>query len=63
VPAPDAYDRGMMVRHPDYGMGKIVEISGHGSRRTATVQFFNSSRPAKFVLAHSKLEVVGGVDS
>jgi DNA helicase-2/ATP-dependent DNA helicase PcrA len=56
---PDAYQCGMMIRHPMYGIGKIVALSGQGTRRTATVQFFNASRPAKFVLAHSRLEVLG----
>jgi hypothetical protein len=34
---PDAFREGMLVRHPEYGLGKIVALSGIGPRRTATV--------------------------
>ena len=57
--SPETFQSGMIIRHPSHGMGKIVSISGTGARRTATIQFFNATRPAKFILTHTKLEVVG----
>jgi DNA helicase-2/ATP-dependent DNA helicase PcrA len=55
---PEIYQVGMVVKHPSHGLGKITAISGHGLRRTATVQFFNATRPAKFMLMHCQLERV-----
>jgi DNA helicase-2/ATP-dependent DNA helicase PcrA len=55
---PDLYCQGMIINHPEYGLGKIVALSGTGARRRATVQFFNSSEIGKFVLAHSNLQPV-----
>ncbi len=45
----------MVVRHPEYGLGKIVALSGSRDRRTATVAFASAAGEKKFVLAKSKL--------
>ena len=41
---PSDYVEGMIINHPDRGLGRIVKLSGKGDRRTATVQFFDSPR-------------------
>jgi DNA helicase-2/ATP-dependent DNA helicase PcrA len=57
--SPDAYKQGMIVRHPDYGLGKVVALSGSGVRRTATVNFVSAPDQRKFVIAESPLSPVG----
>ena len=58
---PDAFAQGMVVRHPEYGLGKIVSLSGQGLRRTATVDFASAAGQKRFVLAQSALRpAVGG---
>jgi DNA helicase-2/ATP-dependent DNA helicase PcrA len=52
---PEAFHQGMVVRHPEYGLGKIVALSGSGDRRTATVTFASSAGEKKFMLAKSPL--------
>ncbi len=56
--SPDAFYDGMLVRHPDYGLGKIVAISGSGVKRTATVAFAQGSGEKRFILTHSRLQPV-----
>jgi DNA helicase-2/ATP-dependent DNA helicase PcrA len=53
--SPDMFHQGMVVRHPEYGLGKIVALSGQGGRRSATVAFASAAGQKKFVLAHSAL--------
>ena len=53
--SPDAFAQGMVVRHPEYGLGKIVALSGSGLRRTAVVDFASSAGQKRFVLAKSPL--------
>ena len=52
---PDAFHQGMIVRHPDYGLGKVVALSGSGARRSATVAFASAAGQKKFMLAQSPL--------
>jgi len=54
------FAQGMMVSHPQYGLGKIVALSGPDRARTATVQFFSDPGEKKFRLAQSPLEPVSG---
>ncbi|MBS0207666.1 MAG: UvrD-helicase domain-containing protein [Planctomycetes bacterium] len=54
-PAPDSFVAGMAVKHPEYGLGKIVSVSGQGSQRVATVAFAADARQRKFVLERSTL--------
>ncbi|HEY4310411.1 MAG TPA: UvrD-helicase domain-containing protein [Pirellulales bacterium] len=53
--APDAFFQGMLVRHPEYGLGKVVALSGSGLRRTATVAFIAGAGQKKFVVSQSAL--------
>jgi len=55
---PEEFSIGMLVSHPEHGLGKIVSVSGQGTKRSATIQFFNSLRQRRFVLAHSDLQPV-----
>ncbi len=48
----------MVVRHPEYGLGKIIALSGAGPRRVATVAFASSAGQKKFVLSQSQLRPV-----
>lgn len=57
---PEAFAQGMVVRHPTYGLGKIVALSGARDRRTATVAFASGAGEKKFVLASSKLRPAKG---
>lgn len=52
---PDAFQPSMPVTHPDYGLGKIIELSGSREKRTATVQFIGAAGRKKFRLAQSPL--------
>src|SRR5262249_49165084 len=47
--AAEAFSQGMVVRHPEYGLGKIVALSGSGVRRMATVSFATAGEK-KFIL-------------
>jgi DNA helicase II / ATP-dependent DNA helicase PcrA len=57
--SPELFHQGMVVLHPEYGLGKIVALSGSGLRRTATVSFAAMGEK-KFVLAQSALRPVKG---
>lgn len=52
---PNAFAQGMRVKHPEYGLGKVVALSGAGNSRTATVNFVTAGEK-KFVLARSVLQ-------
>jgi len=54
----DVFAQGMIVSHPERGTGKIIALSGEGTKRAATVQFFHEQRPCKFMLAFSDLRPV-----
>ena len=53
--SPDAFQQGMLVRHPEYGLGKILALSGAGAKRSATVAFASNAGQKKFQLVHSPL--------
>ena len=48
----------MIVRHPEYGLGKIVALSGTSRNRRATVDFFASVGQKTFVLSACPLKPV-----
>jgi DNA helicase-2/ATP-dependent DNA helicase PcrA len=52
---PEAFHQGMVVRHPEYGLGKVVALSGSGAKRSATIAFASSAGQKKFMLAQSQL--------
>ena len=56
--SPDVFHHGMLVRHPSYGLGRIVALSGSGSGRKATVDFSSSTGRMKFILEKSPLRPV-----
>ncbi len=56
--SPDEFFQGMLVRHPQYGLGRIVALSGSGLGRKATVDFPTSAGRVKFMLAKSPLRPV-----
>jgi DNA helicase II / ATP-dependent DNA helicase PcrA len=56
----DQFHQGMVVLHAEYGPGKIVALSGSGSRRCATVRFPTISDEKKFVLASGALRPAAG---
>jgi DNA helicase-2/ATP-dependent DNA helicase PcrA len=53
--SPNAFQQGMVVMHPKYGVGKIVSLAGSGPKRTANVQFASEPAPITFRLAYSPL--------
>lgn len=54
---PELFHQDMVVMHPEYGLGRIVALSGSGVKRTATVDF-GAGGQKKFVLLHSPLRPV-----
>jgi DNA helicase-2/ATP-dependent DNA helicase PcrA len=57
---PESFQQGMVVTHPEYGLGKIVALGGVGPKRSATVQFASEAGPRKFRLAFSPLRPAKG---
>ncbi len=57
-PAPEVFRQGMVVRHPEYGVGKIVALSGSGTERTATVQFAPKVGRQRITIHNSPLRPV-----
>lgn len=53
--SPEVFCLDMVVRHPEYGLGKIIALSGEGQRRSATIRFASDAGERKFVLAKSPL--------
>ncbi len=60
--SPDSFQQGMLVQHPDYGLGKIIEVEGKGSKRAAKVAFAATPGEKRFVLVHSRLTPAKGAD-
>jgi len=56
--SPDEFSHGMLVLHPQYGLGRIVALSGSGSQRQATVDFLAGAGRKKFLLHQSPLRPV-----
>ena len=55
---PDLFRQGMVVLHPEYGLGKVVALGGSRGDRTATVDFASAAGRKKLTLAGSKLRPV-----
>jgi DNA helicase-2/ATP-dependent DNA helicase PcrA len=53
-----AFRPGITVRHPEYGLGRIVSIDGAGPNRKGRVMFTLGGERT-FVLAKSPLKPVG----
>jgi DNA helicase-2/ATP-dependent DNA helicase PcrA len=56
--SPESFYHGMVVGHPEHGLGRVVALSGAGPMRRATVQFLCPPLEATFVLAKSPLKPV-----
>lgn len=59
VKLPLGFGLGQMVRHPRYGTGVVVSLSGFGPRRMVTVNFSDPVRTETFVLSKAPLQPVG----
>ena len=57
---PDDFLQGMLVQHPEYGLGKILAASGTGPKRTVTVAFVSGAGQKKFLVIHSPLMLARG---
>ena len=55
---PDVFRQGMVVLHPQYGIGKVVALGGSGSERTATIDFASAAGRQKMTLVGSGLRPV-----
>jgi DNA helicase-2/ATP-dependent DNA helicase PcrA len=55
--SPEEFHQDMLVRHPQYGLGRVIALSGSGSDRKATVEFPSAGRK-RFVLGMSPLRPV-----
>jgi hypothetical protein len=53
--SPNEFTLGMLVKHPEYGLGKIIALSGGQSSRKATVAFAAGAGERTFVLHLSPL--------
>jgi DNA helicase-2/ATP-dependent DNA helicase PcrA len=51
------YREGMLVRHASYGVGRIVEVSGHGAMRKLKIRF-QTAGERSFIADKVTLEVV-----
>jgi DNA helicase-2/ATP-dependent DNA helicase PcrA len=55
---PDLFRQGMVVLHPQFGIGKVVALGGSGGQRTATIDFASVAGRQKMTLAGSGLRPV-----
>jgi len=53
--APDEFTQDMIVRHNQFGLGRIAALSGSGATRTATVDFIAPPERRRFVLSKGEL--------
>jgi DNA helicase-2/ATP-dependent DNA helicase PcrA len=51
------YAEGMLVRHPNYGPGRVVEVSGYGSLKKVKIRF-QTAGERSFIADKVKLEIV-----
>jgi DNA helicase-2/ATP-dependent DNA helicase PcrA len=56
--SPADFCQGMLVRHPEHGLGRIVALSGEGGKRKAAVDFVSPPRRLQFVITRSPLRPV-----
>jgi len=58
---PDApgYAAGMLVKHDNYGLGRITEVSGYGALRKVKIRFATHGEKT-FVADKARLTVVPG---
>jgi DNA helicase-2/ATP-dependent DNA helicase PcrA len=51
------YRPGTLVRHPQFGLGRVLTVNASGSQTRAQVQF-NASGVKTLVLQYARLEIV-----
>jgi DNA helicase-2/ATP-dependent DNA helicase PcrA len=51
------FAQGMLVRHATYGMGRIIEVSGHGAHRRVKIRF-STAGERTFIADKVTLEIV-----
>ncbi|QDT76690.1 ATP-dependent DNA helicase PcrA [Gimesia maris] len=56
---PQGFSVGMRVRHPRYGVGTVMGISGFARKRMVNVLFDDADEPQTFVAAHCPLQPLG----
>ena len=56
---PQGFSVGMRVRHPRYGVGTVMGISGYARKRMVNVLFDDADEPQTFVAAHCPLQPLG----
>ena len=56
---PQGFAVGMRVRHPRYGAGRVVEISGYSRHRVLHVLFDGESEPRTMVADKCPLQPIG----
>jgi DNA helicase-2/ATP-dependent DNA helicase PcrA len=53
------FKRGQLVRHKQFGLGRVAEITPMGSQTRAVVEFNTAGRKT-LILEYARLEAVGG---
>ncbi|GIW97902.1 MAG: DNA helicase [Pirellulaceae bacterium] len=53
---------GIRVYHDEYGSGRVIAVSGHGQRRSVTVDFLADGTHRTFLLAFSPLTIEAAAD-
>lgn len=56
---PQGFSVGMRVRHPRYGVGTVMGISGYARKRMVDVMFDDAEESQTFVAAHCPLQPLG----
>ena len=56
---PTGFGVGMQVRHPRYGIGTVISVSGFSRMRTVTVEFTADNRRESFIAAKCPLQPIG----
>jgi DNA helicase-2/ATP-dependent DNA helicase PcrA len=54
---PNGYAEGTLVRHAQYGIGRILEVSGYGSMRKVKIRF-KAAGDRSFIADKVTLEIV-----
>jgi hypothetical protein len=53
----ELFEAGSIVRHPEYGIGQVESVDGHGIRRLARISFENGESKS-FQLSKSSLQLI-----
>ncbi len=56
---PQGFSIGMRVRHPRYGVGTVMSMSGYARKRTLNVLFDREEESQTFMAAHCPLQPLG----